>query len=503
MATGGGPSLLALRCDALPDGSDSVVRDVLGHFAPDLVYAIREGTDARIVSRLRRAFDGPVVSAAGPATARAETIDGVTVAFADSLSLLEDDVPEDADYVVCDALQIGRNRVSLDATLDGLEEIARYQDRSSADAETTFCSGSLPANYDHVWTARIDGRRVRLRVRGIGPIPRSGAVELATSTLGQNGSVATSSVPADRFGLAAVTGVGPKTADHLRASGYESRTDLAAASLAELRSVRGVGASTARTIRASARALAGSRVVRRTDEPVPPAGRSPLFVDVETDGLQPTVIWLIGTYDPDRETYVDFLDEMPARDDPGSATRAFVSWLAAEYDEPSLVAWNGHAFDFEHLGRFVARYAPEYREFWTDDVSKVDPYDWAVRRNNAVLPGRTNRLEDVAAALGCDRGGDIAAIDGKALASRLRRFLEHSSGREGTNASATAASARKSEPVPEIDWNRARRYCEADVRELAAIYEAIVDAEPVEPTQPDRSAEPDDESTRQSGLAEF
>ncbi|WP_265107913.1 ribonuclease H-like domain-containing protein [Halosolutus halophilus] len=497
---GAGAALLAVRCDALagPAGDAPAadrLADVLAVFDPDLVTVVRDGVDVRTVSRLRRTFDGPVLDPGGSASVRSETVGGVTVGFASRLAALSDAAPgagteagtgvlTDADYVVCDGLETRADEVAMEAALEGRDAIARYQARSTT--ETTFLTGSLPANYEHVWTATADGRDVRLPVRGLGPIRRSGAPELARLTCTAGGSVSVTSVPADRFGLQAVDGVGPTTARRLREAGYDSRAAVADASPDELRSVRGVGDATARTMRASARALAEGRVVRRTSEPVPPADREPLFLDVETDGLSPTVIPLLGVYDPERDAYVDFVDTDPSREDPGTATRAFLEWLAAEYDRPALVTWNGYEFDYEHLDRFVTRYAPAFAEYWQEDVVKYDCYDWAVRQDHAHLPGRTNRLEDVAGAIGCEREGPAGTIDGATFARRLRRSIE------------------SPEPI-EIDWEAARRYCEADVRELAAVYDAVAAAEPASDEQAgDRStgAAEDDEST-QAALGDF
>ncbi|OAQ54600.1 DNA-binding protein [Natrinema mahii] len=477
----GGADLLALRCDAVADLDEAAVRDALEYFGPDLVYVVRESSDVRVVSRVRRAADSPVVAAAGPAEIRTETVAGISFCFAGSTSLLAD-APA-ADYLVCDDLEPTTDAVALEATLAGREAAARYRSRSSR--EPTFLTGALPASYDHVWEGAVDGESVRLPVRGLAPLERSGAAELACLTCGRAGSVAVSSVPADRFGLGALSGVGPTTARRLRKNGYETRAAVADAAATALSSIDGLGPSTAREIVHSARALADGRVVRTTADPLPPAGdATPLFVDIETDGLQPTTIPLIGVYDPASDDYVDFVDTAPSREDPGRATREFVSWLAAEYDAPSLVAWNGHGFDYDHLERFIARYTPEYRAYWHDHVATYDPYDWAVRRGNAVLPGRTNRLEDVAAALGRDREGAAATLDGKTFAERLRRLLEGSSESE----------------APTIDWTAARRYCEADVRELAAVYEAIAVADP-KPTDP-AGARPANEPT-QTGLTDF
>lgn len=487
MAGNHGARLLALRCDALAGLASDAIVDVLDYFDPDLVYIAREKTDMRVVSQLRRECDRPVIHAqGGPANVQTETVDDVSIAFTSSSDFIGgattangESIPENADYVVCDDLQMASDAVTMDATIDGLDHIARHQAR--ADGETTFLTGALEASYDFVWQADVDGTAVRLPVRGLAPLRRSGAPELACLTCDVDGRVAVTSAPADKFGLQALTEVGGTMAQRLKDNGYGTRADIAAATEQELRAIHRIGDSTAQTIRQSARALAEGCVVRQTDATVPAADYTPLFVDIETDGLSPTIIWLIGVYDPQRDEYIDFIDTDPSRDDPGKATREFITWLAAEYDRPSLIAWNGHRFDYKHLKRFIARHASEYVDYWDESVFDYDLFDWAVTKGNAVLPGRTNRIEDVAEALACDRDAAAAAVDGKALARTIQRLLQ-SPDRAG-----------------EMDWDAARAYCEADVRELAAVYDAIADATPGR----ERADAPTDESTTQTGLMDF
>lgn len=48
--------------------------------------------------------------------------------------------------------------MALETTLDGLNDIARYQ--AHTNGETTFLTGALDASYDDVWQAEIDGSAV-------------------------------------------------------------------------------------------------------------------------------------------------------------------------------------------------------------------------------------------------------------------------------------------------------------------------------------------------------
>ncbi|WP_248905547.1 ribonuclease H-like domain-containing protein [Halocatena marina] len=484
MADTHGVSLLALRCDALAALTSDAIVDMVSYFDPDLVYIIREKMDMRVVSQLQRDCNQPIFHAQD-GTIRTETVGGVSFIFTTSVDRLgearapDEAIPETADVVVCDELQMVPDDVNMDAGLDGIDHIARYQART--DGTTTFLTGALEASYDYVWRANSNRTVVRLPVRGLAPLRRSGAPELACLTCDTDGRVAVTSAPTNTFGLQALTNVGTTTAQRLKENGYTTRSDVASTTRQELRVIHGIGNSTAKTIQQSAQALVEKSVLRQTDATVPAADYSPLFVDIETDGLTPTIIWLIGVYDPAREEYIDFVDTDPSLDDLGKATRAFIRWLAAEYDRPSLVAWNGHAFDFKHLTTFISRHAPAYADYWNESVFEYDLYDWAVRKGNAILPGRTNRIEDVAAALDCNRDVSVEVIDGKTLARTIQRMLQ----------SPTQTDT--------IDWNVARAYCEADVRELAAVYNAIANATPGRK----RADAPTDDTTTQTGLLDF
>lgn len=484
MDAGHGVRLLSLRCDLFANTSNTIIDDVLDYFDPHVVYIIRHQRDMRIASKIRNAFDGPTfIAGAGADTIRTVEIDAVRLTVANETDSLrttptEKKVPADTPFILCDDIDIETDSIRLTTTLDGLTTLATYQ--TQTDGETTFLTGALGAGYDYVWHPPHDGSSLPIPVHGMAPLPRSGTPEIPCLTLNSAGHVAVTSAPADRFGLQALDEVGPTTATRLANQGYKSRAAIADASLSKLTTIQGIGTETAQSITQSARALAHGEVVRTTNAAVPPPDSHPVFVDIETDGLHPTIIWLIGVYDPETETYVDFVDTDPTTDAPGQATREFISWLAGEYEHVSLITWNGHDFDFKHLDRFIARYAPEFMKYWNDAVFKYDLYDWATRKGNAVLPGRTNRLEDVAMALGCDRDAMAAAVDGKSLATSIQQRL------------------RSPERAAEIDWDAAQAYCEADVRELAAVHTAMDTAASKQEPSP-----ADNTTTTQTGLTDF
>ncbi len=144
--------------------------------------------DVRVASRIRRAFDGPVIAPGGSATCRTETVAGNSVVFADSIELLENrasaDVPPDADYVVCEDLAPTTDRVALEVELEGLRTIADYQRESAT--ETVFCTGSFPASYDHVWGRELEEDRFGFRsadsVRSVDPEQPNSPVSASAQT---------------------------------------------------------------------------------------------------------------------------------------------------------------------------------------------------------------------------------------------------------------------------------------------------------------------------------
>jgi uncharacterized protein YprB with RNaseH-like and TPR domain len=480
-----GVRLLALRCDVLADTTRTAIGDLVDHFDPDLIYIISEKLDMRTVSKVELAASCPVIHTRQGAV-HTETIGGISVSLVSSLDFIggassasEKEVPSESDYVICDEIKTSRDSVTIDASLNGLEHLARFQHRTSR--EITFFTGSMEASYDFVWEANVNGENVHVPVRGLAPTRRQGTPELACVSLDADGRIAVSTTPGDKFGLKALAGVGEGTAPKLARNGYETREDIAAATEQDLREVQGIGESKAQSIRQSAHALSKGYVIRLTNETLPAVEYNRLFIDIETDSLNPSIIWLIGVYDPESDEYVDFVDTDPSQDSPGEATQEFVTWLASEYDRPSLIAWNGHDFDFKHLSRFIRGHAPEYADYWSESVFKYDLLDWTVRKENAVLPGRTNRIEDVAEALGHGRDVAATAVDGESLAQTIRRLL------------------RSPDRARNIDWEAARSYCEGDVRELAAVYESIA-----ETTLDNRGISGAvDEDTTQTGLMDF
>ena len=371
----------------------------------------------------------------------------------------------------------------MEATLPDAAALATLAAR--APGAVVVLSESLPADYDHEWTLTppstgtpTEEESVTVRIHGLGPAEGYGGQQsVACLTLSPAGAVGVERVGADRFGLRALDGVGPRTADRLRAAGVESREAVREADRRTLTDIDGVGRETAARATRHAEVLATGEPLRLGQAPLPGerAPRPPLCLDIETDGLSPSIVWQIGVYDPVADDHRAFTERDPDAS-PGAVIEHFLVWLLGSHPDRALLTWNGHRFDYRHLTAFVERYVPAYAEAWSE-IHKHDLYDWAVRSEHALLPGRTNGLKQVGRRLGYEFG---TSLDGAATAAAYQRFR------------------RTGEP---LDWARHEAYCEDDCRALWHVYDRLraADRRDGDPTT-DRATATD---TEQSGLGDF
>jgi hypothetical protein len=368
-------------------------------------------------------------------------------------------------FAVCPTLAVDHDPTRLSSSLPGA---ARFGDLAAGlDGPLAVLAGGQPAGYAHRW-ACPGGDAVPVHGLGATDDPH-----LALVSVGTDGTVGTERLDPADFGLRAVRGVGAATADRLRDRGVETRADLAATPVADLAAVPGVGERTARRMRRHVDVVASGDPIRTSNAALPgETGPTPVCLDVETDGLTPTIVWQFGLYDPRTDEYVACVeDEDPT--DPGPVVRAFCDLLFGRFADRPVLAWNGDGFDFPVVSRFVRRHAPAYAGAWADAWT-VDLLSWA--RDNALLPGRTNRLDDVARALGHEPAG--TGLSGARTAAAYRAFR-----------------AAPDDPAAEPDWARHRAYCEDDCRALWRVYEALADAE--------RRAAAATADDRQTGLTDF
>jgi uncharacterized protein YprB with RNaseH-like and TPR domain len=132
-----------------------------------------------------------------------------------------------------------------------------------------------------------------------------------------------------------------------------------------------------------------------------------------------------------------------------------MNWLIKHGLDRTLIAWNGQNFDFEVLRNHIQQYCPTYSDIW-ESVEKADLLHWAIDNNNAVFPSRSNKLENVATALGWTT--ENTGLTGKQVAEAYRDWIENQS------------------PATELDWDKHEAYCQDDVESLAYIYHSIEEA---------------------------
>jgi len=491
--------VLALPSAVLDRVTQAAVRDAVGYFEPALVVipgprnpqgeaVVRDAVpDLPVVHpQLARRDDGigqyrytadrGVHEATDPPESAA--VDVIAVQGRDRLPGLRAELAagerhtgDAATFVVVPELAVEWETASLSATLPAADDFAGLA--TTLPEPVTVLAGGQPADYYHEWDLRAD---LTVPVAGLGATEREDA-GFAQCVCTAEGRVAAEAVDPDAFGLQAVTGVGRATATRLHREGCRTIEDLRNLALDDLTDLAGIGRATAERIHDHADVLdSGEPLVVTNKTPVKSRdGRPPLCLDIETDGLSPTIIWQIGVYDPATDTHQAFI-ETDDPTDPGPIVEAFVTWLLANHGNRTLLTWNGHAFDYRYLGQFIRQYCPEYADAW-EQLWTYDLYAWAVRKENALLPGRTNKLSHVAGALGYD--GVETGLTGAQTAAAYQQFV-----RDETN---------------EPDWDRHRAYCEDDCRALWHVYRAVRDA----PRRDTTDSGTGGAAGRQAGLTDF
>jgi len=390
--------------------------------------------------------------------------------------------------LVSDRVSLRVDRHRRETRLDGLEAYAEALGPAWLDGVTHISTALRPG---YATTERVpdvgsdDGTTLRLVGVGEGRARLGAAADddadLVSVDVYPDGVVRSEAVDPAAFGLRGVRGVGTTRAETLRAAGHETVADVAAADPADLAGLSGFSPSAAAEIRARARARTEGTVVPLGDGSVPDG--DPVYLDLETDGLSPTTAWLVGVLDGDAADgdYLAFRQRDP--EDRRTHLAAFLDWLTGPQRGRPVVAYNGWNFDFPTLRRLVQQHCPEYLEAW-EETYKFDPLRWA-RDGTAALPGRTDRLEDVAGALGWEPR--TQGIDGATVA-RVYVAWEQA---------VLAAEDPRSVAAP--DWDRLEAYCEDDVRALATVYDAVAEAARQQPV----TSRPTGSDSTQGSLGDF
>lgn len=470
MSSPHGTRLALAPSEFLRAAPPEAVDDALSYLNPDAILVPSDTIGETTLGTLQQTTDAPapVFSFATTPRAAPTQLPDAPIFLVTTLDALTDltaaDLTRDtATFIVSNLLELDIDTISLTTTLRGLSS---YSDHlpDGPGTECIHISTALPHSYRHHWED--------LRIAG-------GTTDDPTSVTvidcRPDGRVLTRSLPRSAIGLRALDHVGPKRAQALRHAGLKTRHDVATTPLRNLLSIEGIGRRVATRIHRSATAMKHGDTLLEDAPPLPDT--NPVFIDIETDGLAPTITWLIGVLDGTAADgqYTAFLQRDPT--DPSGALEAFLAWYRTTVPDRHLVAYNGWDFDFPVIRTHLREYCPDALDEW-DAIPRFDPYRWAVTEGNAVLPGRTNRLEDVANAIGYDR--PTSGLTGAAIARTYQRWMENPT------------------PGNEPAWEELTAYCESDVRALAAIYTALQDA--------DRSlatARPNTPATTQQRLTEW
>lgn len=450
------PATTRIACASprfVEQGDPTALDDWLSYFDPEIVLLTGGAPAPRAASLLRRRIsaDTHLFHPAGNAPASGpRRIDGVQFVFAPTVQTLREiheyegrdldtNVPT---FVLSGLLDLNVDTTTLSTSLVGREEYVSALDLKHLEGEYIHISTQLPAEYRREW----DG----LTVIGGGAEAGYTDTPLVALDCRDDGRVLTRSLNRSQLGLRALDQVGRKRAQHLREAGFTNRDDIAEADSGSLSDLPGLGQTTAERIQQSATAIAHGDIVRESEDPLPSG--DPVYIDIETDGLNPTITWLIGVLDgtADDGNYMSFIQTDP--EEPGRAIEDFMAWYTANASHRPLVAYRGWKFDFSVIHDHIVEYCPHYEDDWTSTY-RFDPYQWAVEDGNAILPGRTNKLEDVAAALGYERAD--TGLTGAAVARAYQQWMADQS------------------TATELDWDRFKSYCEDDVRGLAVIYETL------------------------------
>ena len=250
---------------------------------------------------------------------------------------------------------------------------------------------------------------------------------------------------ASKVGLLAVPGLGDRFSTELQSKGIKSRRDLSSLHPNEILEHDGIGPYRSTKWVCSAKAIEEEDIYRINKNDLEEKHR--LFIDIETDSLNPSIIWHIGVYDDSNEEYHSFLVKDP--DKKGRIIEEFMDYLEENVREDSvLLAWYGKKFDFEHLDDFIDRYDPDRKHVW-DSIEKIDFMYWTDK--HAALPCRSSKLYDVSSRLGYE--SDLLGLDGEDVARMYTNYMED----------------REKEP----DWKELKTYAKDDVVSMKYIYDRV------------------------------
>lgn len=414
--------------------SDRELFDLGQYFDQGATLLIGEGNQ-RQISRLQKLTRAPVLDFHSSELEILE-LEGIKTMTVSSLEQLDQLLALNPDGVLCvisDIIERKRELASFEMKWNNLDVYLRRTDQLTANTFHFITELQAGETYLH------EGHTFH----GVDLI-RGDKYEIPSIEIGNN--VTVQSLAFDRFGMQAINNLGRSRKRKLRQHGFETKQDLIGTKPEELLPIDDIGPQCACCFPAGARAIQNGEVVWYGANPL--EGKNRIYIDIETDGLNPRIIWLIGAYIEAENSFHHIIEgEDPNR--PEQVIREFIDWLT-KLSNPTLVAWHGNQFDFRHLDAFIERYCSnEEIEAWKQ-VEKIDLLNDVIRKRVA-LPVRKFSLKHVAEKLG--------------FSSNMSTL----SGQDAARAATTWINNLDQKP----DFDRWIDYCREDVLAMKHVYDRI------------------------------
>lgn len=413
---------------------DEEIRDLFDYFEPEIT----------VTTRAKRSLKRRIERFSPYETVHLDSIDTYTTRnIGDDffLFLREESALKQVDFSSCSD---GRITVVTDMIKEEMDPKSFYFELTN----TSIIDGLHEKLHDfNVLSTEIEaGKKPRYQgdpIYGFGPSFGMGGSKIPSVVTGDRPHIET--LNSKKVGILAVPGLGDRFSAELRRRGIETRGDLCSLDPRDILDQDGIGPYRSTKWVSCAKAIEEHDVYRINRDDLKTKHR--LFVDIETDSLNPSIIWHIGLYDDSRNKYRSFLEKDP--DQKGRIIRRFMDHLEEHTGNNSvLLAWYGSGFDFPHLKSFIKKYDPERLPLW-NKIEKIDFMYWTDK--HAALPCRSSKLDEVSTRLGYEPA--LMGLDGEDVARIYTGYMED----------------RSKEP----DWNELLTYAKDDVISMKYVYERV------------------------------
>ncbi|MBS3817145.1 MAG: ribonuclease H-like domain-containing protein, partial [Candidatus Thermoplasmatota archaeon] len=238
--------------------------------------------------------------------------------------------------VITDMIREEVGRISYERSLKKVSIIDELSD--IFDDFHTFSTG-VEAERQHHYNGK--------KIHGLGPVIDREGVKIPFLKTGETPKV--KSFPAERVGLLAIPGLGKKFSTKLKSRGIVDRKKLKEKNPEEIMDLEGVGPHRGTKWISSAEAIENECVYTIQENEL--EDKHKIYLDIETDSLDPSIVWHIGLYDDKEEEYTCLMEKEPEKK--GRIMKRFGEYLEEHCGPDSvLLAWYGSGFDFKVLENF-------------------------------------------------------------------------------------------------------------------------------------------------------